>query len=254
VAELEREMIDVGGRETAVITGGSGDALVFLHGGGIVEGFDCFAPLTEHFRFIAPLMPGYDRTALRPAIRSIDELVEHTSRVLDELGVGDFVLVGFSIGGWVAASLAAAHPERVRKLVISSAYGVDDPDHPVADIASMAPGEIYNVLTREPAVFTGRLPHGEDPAFDAARALEAQSLAGFVPGPFDPALPAKLERLTMPILLTWGEDDQLTPVARLEAWRAALPQAQARVFPFGGHLLFHEQREAVDAIGDFAAV
>ena len=94
----------------------------------------------------------------------------------------------------------------------------------------------------------------EDPAFDAARALEAQSLGGFVPGPFDPTLPAKLEHLTMPILLTWGEDDQLTPVGRLEAWRAALPQAQARVFPFGGHLVFHEQREAVDAIGDFAAV
>lgn len=250
MAELEREMVDVGGRATAYFTGGDGPPLVFLHGGGIVEGVGCFAPLADHFHFIAPQMPGFDRTELRPPVQSIDELLDHTIGLLDEIGLGRFALVGHSLGGWVAASLAAAHPQRVSSLVIAAPYGLDAP---LANARTMARDELYAALTNDPSIFEGLVPDREDAEFDAARALEGASMGGFVPGPFDPALPAKLATLSMPLLLLWGEDDRIVPVAHLPLWREALPQAEVVTYPGVGHLLFWEDSAPVEAIAEFSS-
>ncbi|HEY1777957.1 MAG TPA: alpha/beta fold hydrolase [Solirubrobacteraceae bacterium] len=250
MAELEREMVDVGGRQTAYFTGGRGAPLVFLHGGGIVEGVGCFAPLADHFHFIAPQMPGFDRTELRPPVQSIDGLVDHTIALLDEIGLGRFALVGHSLGGWVAASLAAANPQRVSSLVIAAPYGLDAP---LANAPAMARDELYVALTNDPSIFEGLVPEGEDAEFEAARALEGASMSGFVPGPFDPTLPAKLETLPMPLLLMWGEDDRIVPIAHLPLWREALPQAEVLTYPGVGHLLYWEDPETVDAIAEFSS-
>src|SRR5579871_4559895 len=152
--------VDVDGRETAVFTAGSGEPLVFLHGGGVVEGFDCFAPLAETFRFLAPQTPGFNGTALEPPITGVDELVRHTGRVLDELGVERTSLVGHSLGGWLAASFAAAHPERVRSLVLAAPFGLDFPEHPIANVPAMGPQELYRALTNDSSVFAGLVPDG----------------------------------------------------------------------------------------------
>ncbi len=250
---LERQLVDVDGRATAVITGGDGDALVFLHGGGIVEGFDCFEPLAERFRFVAPQMPGFDRTDRLPRVGGIDELVAHTARTLDVLGIDSFALAGHSLGGWVAASLAAAHPDRTRSLVLAAPYGLDVPEHPIARVTEMEPAEIYATLTSVEEIWDGRLPPAV-PAeeFEAARALEGLSMSGFVPGPFDPALPAKLATLPMAILIQWGAVDRIVPPGHLPSWEAALPDAAVAVYPGIGHLLYHEHRPAVDAIAAHA--
>jgi pimeloyl-ACP methyl ester carboxylesterase len=250
---VRTELVDVDGRQTAVVSGGSGDPLVFFHGGGIVEGFDCFEPLAERFRFLAPQMPGFGGTALDPPVTDVDGIVAHTLRLLDTLGVGEFALAGHSLGGWLAASLAAEHPDRVRTLVLAATFGLDVPEHPIANVPAMAPEEIYRALTNDPTIFDGLVPSGPDPEFDAARALEGQSLQRFHPGAFDPAIAPKLARLSMPTLLLWGDDDRIVPVEHLPAWRAALPDAEVRVYPGVGHLLFHEHRPAVDAIAEVAA-
>ena len=252
MGELRREMVDVNGRRTAVFTGGEGEALVFMHGGGIVEGVDCFEPLADSFRFVAPQMPGFDRSELRPPIQSIDELVEHNAALLDALGAGEIVLVGHSLGGWAAASFAAAHPQRVGRLVIACSYGLENAEHPIANVFTMGRDELYATLSRDDSIWIGRVPAGEDPEFDAARAREGQSLSGFVPGPFDPGFAAKLATLEMPIMLMWGDDDRIVPIERLADFEAALPQADVRVYPGVGHLLFWERRECVLALAEFA--
>ena len=112
---------------------------------------------------------------------------------------------------------------------------------------------MYRALTNDPSVFAGRVPAGPDPEFDAARALEGEWMGRFVPGPFDPDVPVKLEQLDVPTLIVWGDDDRIVPVEHLATWQAALPRARVEVFRGLGHLLFHEHAAAVDAIGDFAA-
>ena len=248
---LSSHMMDVGGRPTEFLSAGDGAPVVFLHGGGIVEGFDCFEPLAQDARVIAPLRPGYGATELDPPLTGRDAEADHVREVLDALGIERTVLVGHSLGGWLAATVAARYPDRVSALVLGAPFGLDVPEHRGVDMSSMSPPEIAAALTNDPSIWDGRLPSGPDPAFVAARAREGQALMRFMPGPFDPELPGILARITAPTLLLWGEDDKVAPIGQLPHWQRAIQHASLTAFPATGHLLFHERSDAVAAIGEF---
>jgi pimeloyl-ACP methyl ester carboxylesterase len=248
--ELTHHSVD--GVDTAVLTAGEGAPLVFLHGGGTVEGFDCFLPLAERFRLVVPYHPGFGLSGDDPRIGSIDDYVRHYIGLFDELGIQRLVLFGHSWGGWLAVTIAAAHPERVRGLVLAAPYGLDAPAYPLANIPGMSPDELLAALTNQPAVFEGKVPEPLDDAFVAAQGRELQSAGKVMPGPFDPSLEAKLAGVTMPTLLLWGDDDRIVPAGHAEKWEPALPNVRSIVFPGRGHLLFHEDPEAVAAVLAFA--
>lgn len=245
------EKIDVKGRPTEVLVAGRGEPLVFLHGGGIVEGFDCLEPLASRFRMISPLRPGYGQTELDPPLNGRNEVAENVRDVLDALGLERTVLVGHSLGGWLAATLTAHFPERVTELVLASPYGMFVQEDPLPNLMAMGPGERLAALTNKPEIWEGRLPTGPDPAFEAARAREGEALMRFMPGPHDPELGSILPQISKPTLLLWGEDDKTIPAAYAHRWQKALPRASLRTFPGTGHLLFHERPDAVEAIGEF---
>ena len=169
---LSSSTVDVSGRSTEVLSAGDGEPVVFLHGGGIIEGFDCFEPLTERFRVLAPLRPGYGATELDPPLNGRDEEAGNVRDVLDALGIERTVLVGHSLGGWLAATVAARFPDRVSALVLGAPWGLDVPEHRGADMSSMSPPEIAATLTNDPSIWEGRFPSGPDPAFEAARVRE----------------------------------------------------------------------------------
>ena len=248
---LSSHMIDVGGRPTEYLSAGEGDPVVFLHGGGIVEGFDCFGPLAQDFRVLAPLRPGYGATELDPPLGGRDAEADHVRDLLDAVGIERTVLVGHSLGGWLAATVAARFPDRVSALVLGAPFGLDVPECRGVDMSAMSPPEIAAALTNDPSIWAGRIPSGPDPAFAAARAREQQALMRFMPGPFDPELPGILAKISAPALFLWGEDDKVAPIGQLPHWQQAIPHASARTFPATGHLLFHERSDAVAAIGEF---
>jgi pimeloyl-ACP methyl ester carboxylesterase len=252
MAEFTHSLIEANGRSTEVLTAGTGAPVVFLHGGGIVEGFDCFLPIAERFRLIAPLFPGYGRTALDPPVRSRDDAVEHVTAVLDSLGLDETVLVGHSLGGWLAAATAARLPDRISKLMLGAPYGLHVEGQSLAHLFTMGPEERLAALTNDASIWEGRLPQGHDETFEAARALEGESLSRFFPGEYDPELAATLTAVSQPTLILWGEDDKIFPVVYAQAWQTAIPHADLTTFPGVGHLLFHERREAVDAVIEFA--
>jgi len=249
---LASGLVEVKGRPTEILTDGAGTPLVFLHGGGIIEGFECLEPLADGFRVIAPLAPGYGSTELDPPVKGRDELAAHVRDVLDALGIERTVLVGHSLGGWLAATVAARFPDRVSALVLGAPYGMDVPEHRGANLLALSPAERVAALTNDPSIFDGRFPSGPDPAFEAARARELQAVTRVMPGPHDPELPGILPQISAPTLLLWGEDDKINPAAHAEDWQQVIPQTSLRTFPGTGHLLFHERTDAVAAIGEFA--
>lgn len=250
--DFELTHLAVDAVDTAVLTAGAGEPLVFLHGGGTVEGFDCFLPLAERFRLVVPYHPGFGLSGDDPGIGSLDDYVRHYVNLFAALGIDRLVLFGHSWGGWLAATFAAAHPGRVRGLVLAAPYGLDAPAHPTANIPAMSPDQILASLTNDPTVFAGKVPVPLDEPFKAAQARELQSAGRVMPGPFDPTLERKLADVTMPVLLLWGDDDQIVPVAHADVWDAVLPNGRIVVFPGRGHLLFHEDPEAVAAVMAFA--
>lgn len=117
---------------TCIVEAGSGPALILLHGtGGHIENYARnIVPLSQHFRVIAldflwhgrSQSEGYD-----PEI--IPLLVDQVLDVMDVLGLEQAHVEGQSMGGWVAMQLALSHPERVRRLVLTTTMGYEpDPD------------------------------------------------------------------------------------------------------------------------------
>lgn len=113
---------------TRVIHAGQGDPLLLLHGtGGHAENYiRNIMPLAEHFHVFAMDFLWHGRSETKgfdPEI--VPPLVDQISDVLDTLGLSDAHIEGQSLGGWVAMRFALAHPNRVKKLVLTTTMGYE---------------------------------------------------------------------------------------------------------------------------------
>jgi len=110
---------------TRLLEAGQGETLVLMPGtGGHLEAYaHNVAAFAEHFRVIAYDYPGHGYTTHATDDLELDTYVEHLAGLLDALGVRQAHLNGESLGGWVAVKFAAAHPERVGKLVLNTPGG-----------------------------------------------------------------------------------------------------------------------------------
>jgi pimeloyl-ACP methyl ester carboxylesterase len=253
MASFVERHLTVNGVDTAILMAGEGSPLVFFHGGGVLEGFDCFLPLAERFRFVAPFHPGFGPSASDPAVAGMEDWVRRYATLFDLLELDRVALLGHSLGGLLAARFALEHPDRVHRLMLASPAGLNVPEHPLANLGAMSPHEVYTTLTRDPSIFEGRIPEPLDDAFIAARMREGASIGSVVAGPFDAMLEERVDTLDVPTLLLWGDDDRVVPAGHAPVWEARVSGSQLTIFPGRGHLLFHEEPRAVDLVASFAS-
>jgi pimeloyl-ACP methyl ester carboxylesterase len=252
LAGFERQDHTINGVKTVVLTAGRGEPLVFLHGAGTWHGFKFALPWTEKFRVVIPLHPGFGESGDDPALSDIHDYVMHYLDLFDALGISRLRLVGFSLGGFLAAKFAVEHGHRIERLVLVGPYGLRDKERPTADLFLLPPEQIPSMLVTNFDVIKPYLPEGPDLDFMGERYREGGTLARLLwERPWDPKLPRYLHRLTMPTLLVWGEDDKLIPVQQAETWRRFIPKADIKTFKGAGHLVLDENREAVDAVQRF---
>jgi len=134
--ELSLRHVDAGGIRTRVIEAGDGPPLVLLHGtGGHAEAYGRNVKrLSEHFRVIVYDMVGHGWTDAPPVPYTLDVYAEHLHNLLDVLGLEKVHLSGESLGGWVAAWVAAHHPNRVDKLVLTTPGNITSKPETMAKI------------------------------------------------------------------------------------------------------------------------
>jgi len=109
----------------AVLDQGSGPALLLLHGWGASK--ELMAPLAQRlrgYRVVAPDLPGFGATPPPPQAWGVDEYATWVIAVLDRLGIERAHVIGHSNGGRVAIAMAASHPHRVARLVLTDSAGV----------------------------------------------------------------------------------------------------------------------------------
>lgn len=119
--------IEAGPIRTRVLEAGSGDeALILLHGsGGHLEAYARNAgPLGERFHVVALDLIGHGYSRRPDRDYHIADYCSHLLDVLDALGLDRVHLAGESLGGWIGAAFAIAHPARVRKLVVNTPAGL----------------------------------------------------------------------------------------------------------------------------------
>jgi pimeloyl-ACP methyl ester carboxylesterase len=237
---------------------GSGTPLVYLHGAG---GLPAFTPdlevLSQHFSLIAPLHPGFGSTGEEHLHADMLKLTLHTWDVLDALGISEPILIGHSMGGMLAAEMAAIEPGRVKKLVLVGATGLWLDDCPTADFFAMRPEELVEAVFYDPQSELAKaflvLPQDQE----AANEVMIQRIKGFAAaGRFlwplpDRGLRERLYRVKAPTLLLWGETDKIVPVRYARAFQELLtssPLVKVEVLPGAGHMVLLEQTQAATRV------
>ncbi|MDB5511114.1 MAG: alpha/beta hydrolase [Enterovirga sp.] len=105
------------------IVQGGGEPIVFVHGNGSTRETwaGTIACLTDRFRCISYDLPGHGGAPLPAGDLPIELFVEDLERVRAKFGLERACFVGHSLGAFIAAAYAAAHPERVSALCVLAA-------------------------------------------------------------------------------------------------------------------------------------
>jgi pimeloyl-ACP methyl ester carboxylesterase len=218
---------------------GAGRPVLLLHGGG---GPQTVAPWGERLaatrpaRVITPTHPGFAGTERPDSLVSIRGLAQAYVGLLDELDLEAVTVVGNSIGGWVAAEMAALGPARVSGYVLVDAVGIEVPDHPVADFFGLTPAEVAERAYHDPATY-GVDPSALPPQVQQAMAGNRAALEVYAGSAMsDPTLLGRLATVSTPTLVVWGEADRISDPELGRAYAAAIPGARLHVIEDSGHL------------------
>jgi pimeloyl-ACP methyl ester carboxylesterase len=254
----ERRTVAVEGKQVRLLSGGSGPPLLYLHSlGGDVEWLEAHDRLAGRFTVHVPAHPGFAESTGIEEVDGIFDYVLHYVDLLAMLGLGPVPVVGTSLGGWVAAELAALYPERVARLVLVDAVGLWLDSVPIRELFGSTPPELAEMLFHDQghpiaqmmramtATALANIP--EDFAYAQLKALEAAAKVGWNPYLHDPKLERRLARVTAPTLVLWGRQDGLVPLAYGERYRDRIREATLEVIEGCGHL------PAIERPAEFAA-
>ena len=161
----------------------------------------------------------------------------HGWDLVDAMELGETPdVAGHSMGGMIAAEMAAVNPGGLGSLVLLCAVGLWIDEHPVPDIFSMLPFELAQVLFADPvvgeAILTAGLDFSDDAALTNFLVLNARRLgtAGKILFPIpNRRLSKRLYRITNPTLLLWGEHDHLVPPVYAERFQEQLVSTAAYI-------------------------
>jgi pimeloyl-ACP methyl ester carboxylesterase len=234
------------GQKIRYVEAGSGPVVVLLHGlGGNSTNWAFNTPaLAQKFRVIVPDQVGFGQSD-RPLINyRVGTYVDFLDKFLSELKVERATLVGNSMGGWVAALYAVRYPAKVERLVLVDSAGFAPPkEFDLSALSGLNPSTrdemkrlaglvFYNPLLKSDAavdvLLAQRLSAGD--GYTIQRLVESIYRG-------DDMLDGKLGAIKQPVLLVWGREDGLTPLAREgEKFKRELPSAQWVVFDQCGHV------------------
>lgn len=251
---------NIDGVDTVVETIGEGRPILFLHGAATLEGFDFADELAKNFRVYLPYHPGFGCSGDAPHISNMTDMVIHYLNLLDHLDLKEKPdLIGFSMGGWMAAELAAVAREKFNRIIFVAPAGINHPDYPPASLSQIPPEELPGYLSHDVSVALKYFPDPSDTktakTFGLARQRESEIVGRILTayGMGHPNLPNRISRITNPSLIIWGECDRLLPPQSAQLWADALPNAQIHIEPDAGHLVLQEAPNTLSVIRNFLA-
>jgi pimeloyl-ACP methyl ester carboxylesterase len=243
------------GRHWQVYGGGSGPALLWLHG---PRGVDAADPLLEalaaRHRIVAPVAPGFNDLDELSEIDSVHELALDYDDLLRGLGIGALAIIGHSFGGMVAAELAAHFPERAQRLVLLAPVGLWNDAYPVADVFAVPVGEMDRLLWHDTGA---RDAHAARIAASSAGQDQIEQLLSLTrnltsltkilwPIP-DRGLRRRLRRIAAPTLILFGAEDAFVPARYGADFAAGIAGAKCVVIEGAGHMVPYEKTASVAA-------
>jgi pimeloyl-ACP methyl ester carboxylesterase len=233
-------------------------ALLLLHGfGSSLQAWDDWSvKLAQKYRVIRLDLPGFGLTGASPANDYSEEKdLAFLTHFADKLSLEKFSVIGHSMGGKMAWSLAASQPERVQALVLMAPDGFPE----TKDIGTK-PYEVPAIMGLIKYVLPKYLVRKSiEPAFAEADALSDALVNRYydmlrAPGVRGAILERsnqtiytdpvpRLKAIKAPTLLIWGEQDQMIPSTNAQSYATVLSNSSTVLVPKLGHLLQEEQPE-----------
>ncbi|MNW38592.1 3-oxoadipate enol-lactonase 2 [compost metagenome] len=256
------DTVTVNGITMAYEDRGQGNTVVLLHGFcGSSAYWEIVQPLlTRSYRVIIPDLRGHGSTDAPIGAYTIDQMADDVAQLLESLGVAKYSVLGHSMGGYVALSMAERYPDRLSGfgLVHSTAYPDSDEAkekrvQAVANIAAsgitpfvdgLVPGLFAEGMRNTKEKYVNRAieigygtpPHGASGAALAMR--DRVDRRGI------------LSSASFPVLLVAGENDGVVPKER--TFTAEGDHITQVVIEGAGHMSMYEApEELVKAINDF---
>ena len=242
-----------------VLRGGIGPDFVWLHG---EEGQRGWLPhhalLAERFTILAPTLPGIGASMLPEWVSGVRDMAKVLLAALDGGGIGNCILGGVSMGGWIAAEMASMEPGRFAGLVLTGSQGtatgeLNTPDlflMPYRRYISFGYNDARSAAFQE--LWAGELD--DDAVTQDLEVMELAALLGFKPYMHDRSLLPALARFPNPALLLWGANDVITPPSVAECFLNALPAAELVTIGDAGHYAHLEKPvEFAAAVTGFGA-
>ena len=263
--------VNARGVRMRVLEAGTGPALLLVHTFHTSHRSfdDIIETLAQHFRVIAPDLPGFGESE-KPSPTSysygVETFAESMADLIAAFGVGRAHVVGHGLGGAIALTLAAEHPELVTRLVLEDAlvypfplsfrarlpfvpiiggvifkqlygrrgfraYFRDEFFRPGAEIP-------YERIEQHYDFFNG--PSARESAYAVLRAvLDTRPIV------------ARLTRITTPTLVLWGRDDRIFPVVNAQRLVRAMPDAKLEIMD-AAHVPHEERpREFIQVVKQF---
>jgi pimeloyl-ACP methyl ester carboxylesterase len=221
-----------------------GKGVLLLHGGGgpvTVAGLA--TALADRTCVITPTHPGFDGRPRPDWFDNPTDLALAYLDLLDALRMRDVVVVGSSMGGWIAAEMAL-HDTRGRLggLVLMNAVGIDTGGRTkIVDIRELRPGELGPLAFHDPALVPDPATLSEEQLVTAAANQIALEIYGGERFNHDPKLRRRLHRITIPTLVLWGEEDGVLPTEYGRLYADSIPNARFSTVAKAGHLPHLEQ-------------
>jgi pimeloyl-ACP methyl ester carboxylesterase len=252
----------------------NGPPLVFIHGlsGCWANWLEQLPVLAREHRVLTLDLPGFGHSPMPAEQITMSGYARLLDRLLGELQIDAATVVGNSMGGFIAAELAIAFPQRVERLVLISAAGISTTAEAQPRTARIVPTlrrletvlaassawvasksdmvarrtrlreATLNVVVRHPS----RLP-----AALAAEQLRGAGKPGFMQAlqaVLDYDIRERLPEIACPTLVVWGDSDRLITVKDADVFADLIPDSRKVIFKDTGHMAMLERPAAFNAL------
>lgn len=237
MSDHEVREVEVNGSAMTVQQGGSGPPLLFIHGeGGTSAWRDVHDALAESFTVCAPVLPGFGGSEVPAWVKGTADHVFHLLDLFKLLDIDQPVVVGESIGGWVATDLAVHRPDLVRGLVLIGALGMQ-PTQPMPDLFILEGSEVLEYLAISLDGSTLDPITGDTDAAVALWMDQAGQARIMWERPYDPSLTRRLHHIACPCTVLWGSVDRILPPEHGRVLAELIPGATIQIAEGAGHLV-----------------
>lgn len=244
----DAQTLEVDGVKLEYFIKGDGPPLLYLHGMDGVEGSAALIDLlAQKFKIYAPSHPGFGASDLPRHFSTVDDLSYFYLDLMEQLGLTDVTLVGFSFGGWLAAEMLIKDGSRISNAILGAPLGLptaNKREQIVIDIFMLDRNDAETQLQFTPPTLTDASDLSEQELGRRARNAEAVTLYGWSPYLYNPKLQQRLHRIKVPTLVLWGEEDRITPTTYANEFVARISNANLETIPSCGHRINTDSPEA----------